>query len=64
MQWEPTAEKYLAQGTLDKKLVVWDVETEQVKFNATLPGHVVQIEWNKQNENSLLTLLNTGKLSI
>jgi len=30
--WEPKNDRYLAQATLDKKITIWDIETEQVKF--------------------------------
>lgn len=47
--WEPNEERYLAQATLDKKLVIWEIETEQVKFELQLNSHVTHIEWSKTN---------------
>lgn len=32
IQWEPGEERYLAQASLDNKLVIWDVEAEAIKF--------------------------------
>ena len=32
LAWETTREKLLAKATMDKKVVVWDVEQEAIKF--------------------------------
>ncbi len=31
IEWDPQ-ERYIAQATLDKKLIVWEVSSESVKF--------------------------------
>jgi len=31
--WESKQEKLIAIATLDKKVTIWDVETEKIKFN-------------------------------
>jgi WD40 repeat protein len=47
IEWQPVNEKYLAQATIDKKLVIWDLEPEVIKFSMQLFSHIIQIEWNK-----------------
>jgi hypothetical protein len=31
---------------MDKKLLVWDLNTESVKFEVQLLSHITHIEWN------------------
>jgi WD40 repeat protein len=60
--WEPNRERYLAQASLDKKVMVWDVESEQVKFEVQLNSHPVHIEWNKANDNVLMMIQSNGEV--
>jgi len=39
--WDPKNEKNLAQASVDKKFLIWDLETEQIKFELQLTSHVV-----------------------
>ena len=49
--WDPTNENNLAQASVDKKFLIWDLETEKVKFEVQLASHIVHIEWNRHNAN-------------
>ena len=49
--WDPTNENNLAQASVDKKFLIWDLETEKVKFEVQLTSHIVHIEWNRHNAN-------------
>jgi WD40 repeat protein len=40
IEWDPL-ERYIAQATLDKKFIVWEVVSESMKFQATLPSSVI-----------------------
>jgi hypothetical protein len=62
LKWEPKQEKLLAQATLDKKITLWDIETEQVKFEVQLNSHVTHIEWNPNNSNLLYLIQANGEL--
>jgi WD40 repeat protein len=62
LKWEPVTERYLAQATLDKKIVLWDIQTEQVKFEVQLNSHANHIEWDFASRNSLLLVLGNGEL--
>ena len=39
-------ENLLAQATIDKRLVIWDIEPETIKFEVQFVSHITQIEWN------------------
>ena len=39
--WCPTDPSIIAQATNDKILVIWDIESEKVKFKTQLDSHVV-----------------------
>eukprot|EP00347_Sterkiella_histriomuscorum_P001098 403373336 len=56
--------KYLTQATLDKKLIIWDIESENVKFNVTLGSAVQRIEWNRSAHNCLMLLLQNGEIKL
>jgi len=58
IEWEPCEERYLAQATQDKKLVIWDVDLENIKFNVTLTSVVTSIEWSRAGK--LILLLSNG----
>lgn len=62
LKWEPVTERYLAQATLDKKIVLWDIQTEQVKFEVQLNSHAIHIEWDFASPNNLLIVLSNGEL--
>lgn len=62
LAWESFRERYLAQATLDKRLTVWDTETEQVKFEVQLNSHPIYIEWNIMNNESLFVVQSNGEL--
>ena len=40
IQWEPVTESLLAQATIDKRLVIWDIEPETVKFEVQFVSHI------------------------
>jgi hypothetical protein len=44
--------------------VIWDVESETIKFNITLSAVIVQIDWSAVNTDRLLFLLQTGELKM
>jgi len=49
---------------VDKRLIIWDVESEQIKYNASLPSVVEFIEWSSCQENTLLLLLANGEIKV
>jgi hypothetical protein len=49
---------------MDKKLAIWDVESETIKFNITLTSMILQIDWSAQNTDRLLLLLQTSELKM
>ncbi|CDW86163.1 wd repeat-containing protein 17 [Stylonychia lemnae] len=57
-------QKYLAQATIDKKLIIWDIESENVKFNASFNSPIQRIEWNKSAHNSIMLLLQNGEIKL
>jgi hypothetical protein len=44
--------------------VIWDVESETIKFNITLNAVIIQIDWSFVNTDRLLLLLQTGELKM
>jgi hypothetical protein len=44
--------------------VIWDVESETIKFNITLSVVIVQIDWSAVNTDRLVFLLQTGELKM
>jgi WD40 repeat protein len=64
IQWEPQAEAYLAQATIDKKLVIWDIEPETIKFQVQLISHITQIEWNPNKSQQLFCVQSNGEMKI
>jgi hypothetical protein len=44
--------------------VIWDVESETIKFNITLSAVIVQIDWSAVNTDRLIFLLQTGELKM
>jgi hypothetical protein len=44
--------------------VIWDVESETIKFNITLSAVIVQIDWSPVNTDRLVFLLQTGELKM
>ena len=60
--WEPTNRKFLAQATYDRKVTIWDVEAEEVKFEVLLTHQVVHMEWNKANQNELWVIEASGDI--
>ena len=57
LEWEPSEERYLAQATQDKKLVICEVDSENIKFNVTLTSVVTSIEWSRGASGRILMLL-------
>ena len=62
MVWEPTNRKLLAQATYDRKVTIWDVEAEEVKFEVLLTHQVVHMEWNRANPNELWVIEQNGDI--
>lgn len=56
IEWDPK-EALLAHATQDRKLIIWDLETESIKFNVTLPSVVNYIEWSGCGDGLILLLL-------
>ena len=54
--WCPTDPTMIAQCTFDKVLVVWDIDTEQIKFRTQLESHVIHLEWSPNNKNLLFMI--------
>jgi hypothetical protein len=44
--------------------VIWDIESETIKFNITLNAVIIQIDWSFVNTDRLLLLLQTGELKM
>ena len=44
--------------------MIWDVESETIKFNITLNAVIIQIDWSFVNTDRLLLLLQTGELKM
>lgn len=61
IEWEPIRERYLAQATADKRLIIWEIESENIKFNVTLSSVIKNIEWNEYENGMILLLLENGK---
>ncbi len=49
----------MAQATQDKKLVIWDVEKESIKYNMQMSAIVADIEWSR--DGRVLLRLQNGK---
>ncbi len=49
----------MAQATQDKKLVIWDVEKESIKYNMQMSAIVTDIEWSR--DGRVLLRLQNGK---
>jgi WD40 repeat protein len=64
IEFEPVRERYLAQATQDKRLIIWDISSESVKFNINLASPIIQIEWSHGAKGALMLLLSNGKLSL
>ena len=64
IQWEPQNEEFLAQATIDKKLVIWDIEPETIKFQVQLVSHITQVEWNPNRTTQLFVLQSNGETKI
>ena len=60
--WEPNSDKVqtdgnmIAQATIDKKFLIWDLEHEMVKFQMQLLSHVTQIEWSPLDPNCIFVI--------
>ena len=54
--WEPKLERYLAHASMDKKLLIWDLETESIKYEIDLSSHVIHIAWNESDINLIYLL--------
>ena len=61
ISWCPTDPSVIAQGTNDKVLILWDIETETVKFKTQLESHVVHAEWSPVDKNMLFLIQSNGK---
>lgn len=59
--WEPKLERYLAHASMDKKVLIWDLETESIKFEIDINSHVIHIAWNDSDINLMYLLQNNGK---
>jgi hypothetical protein len=46
---------------MDKNFIVWDIETEKIKFNVTLSAPALRIEWSKVSQDLILIVLQDGK---
>ena len=44
--------------------MIWDVESETIKFNITLNAVIIQIDWSFVNTDRLLLLLQTSELKM
>ena len=54
----------IAQATIDKKLVIWDLEQEMIKLQIQLFSHVKQIEWSACDSNSMFILQSNHDLKM
>jgi hypothetical protein len=45
--------------------VIWEVDSESIKFNVTLGSPIIQIDWSSPaNPDRLLLLLNNGEIKM
>ena len=56
ISWCPTDANAIAQATNDKVLLIWDIETESVKFKTQLDSHVIHCEWSHSDPNLLFVI--------
>ena len=56
--WEPKLERYLAHASMDKKVLIWDLETESIKFEIDINSHVIHLAWNDSDINLMYLLQN------
>jgi len=61
LSWCPTEPGVIAQATNDKVLLIWDIETETVKFKTLLDSHAIHCEWSKTDPNVLFLIQSNGK---
>jgi WD40 repeat protein len=60
--WEPTYERYLAQASMDKKLIIWDLDSESIKFEVQFQSHVVHIDWSQLDLNQIFLLHSNSEI--
>ncbi len=46
IEWEPQEEKLLASGTMDRKIIVWDMDSENIKYNMQMPSPATVLQFN------------------
>ena len=52
--FSPT-EQYIASGSLNGSLLVWDITTKRLRHELKLPGGISHIIWHETNPNILIT---------
>lgn len=59
--WCPTDPTVIAQATNDKILIIWDIDTESVKYKTQLESHVISTEWSPTDPDILYLIQSNGK---
>lgn len=49
--WCPSDPSVLLQASIDKVLLIWDIETEAIKYKTQLESHVIHAEWSLSDQN-------------
>ena len=64
ISWSPLDSNIIAQATSDKILIIWDIDTETVKFKTQLESHVINAEWHRTDPNLLFFIQSNGEFKI
>ena len=51
--WCPSDPSLLMQATNDKVMLIWDIETEAIKYKTQLDSHVIHAEWSLSDANQI-----------
>ena len=62
--WCPIDTSVIAQATNDKVFIIWDINTETVKYRTQLESHVFAAEWSPNDPNIIYLIQSNGEFKI
>lgn len=62
--WESRQEKLIAVATLDKKVTIWDVESEKIKFNVQTANPALFLDFSRTDPNLLIMILDNFEIKL
>ena len=61
MEWNHLDSNFLASGTAEKQLYIWNLSQENIAVHIALKEYAIMMQWSQVDKNKLLILTMGGK---